>query len=153
MMALPPPNDQVCFSTDEFLDKDFQVDEFVSRCRKRVTMEGLRQDLDGYFRTLKSAMVELINKDYADFVNLSANLVSYKEFHLMHIWSVFQIMHTCRPVSVNVYTYMHSHPPHRLEWTSRLVISCRHCSNCKQRFWYINVENCGLIQTIYNFSL
>lgn len=75
-MALPPASEQVCFSTEEFLDKNFQVDEFVSRCRKRVTMEGLREDLDGYFRTLKSAMVELINKDYADFVNLSANLVS-----------------------------------------------------------------------------
>ena len=51
------------------------MDEFVSRCRKRVTIECLREDLDSYFRTLKSAMVELINKDYADFVNLSSNLV------------------------------------------------------------------------------
>ena len=130
-MALPPPNDQVCFSTDEFLDKDFQVDEFVSRCRKRVTMEGLREDLDGYFRTLKSAMVELINKDYADFVNLSANLVSYKYFHLMHTGPISIY---CTLVGHICYTHTHTHTV-RLEWTSQFVISCHHCSNCKQRSW------------------
>ena len=74
-MALPPHSQELCFSTDAFLDRDFHVDEFVSQCRKRVTIECLREDLDAYFRTLKSAMVELINKDYADFVNLSSNLV------------------------------------------------------------------------------
>ena len=75
-MALPPPSQELCFATEAFLDKDFHVDEFVSQCRKRVTIECLREDLEAYFRTLKSAMVELINKDYADFVNLSSNLVS-----------------------------------------------------------------------------
>lgn len=68
----------LCFSEyiKDFQDKDFQVDEFVSKCRKKVSIECLRQDLDSYYRTLKSAMVELINKDYADFVSLSSNLVS-----------------------------------------------------------------------------
>lgn len=51
------------------------MDDFVNQCRKRVTIECLRDDLDAYYRTLKSSMVELINKDYADFVNLSSNLV------------------------------------------------------------------------------
>ncbi|XP_064402845.1 conserved oligomeric Golgi complex subunit 2-like isoform X2 [Halichondria panicea] len=73
-MALPEPQEQMCFSPEELLAKDFAVDEFVARCRRRVTMEGLREELHGYFKTLKSAMVELINQDYADFVNLSANL-------------------------------------------------------------------------------
>jgi len=31
--------------------------------------------LEIYFKLLKNAMIELINKDYADFVNLSTNLV------------------------------------------------------------------------------
>ncbi len=74
-MALPEPQEHMCFSPDELLAKDFAVDEFVACCRRRVTMEGLREELHGYFKTLKSAMVELINQDYADFVNLSANLV------------------------------------------------------------------------------
>ena len=77
-MALPPHPQELCFSTDVFLEEGFNVDEFVSQCRKRVTIECLREDLEAYFRTLKSAMVELINKDYADFVSLSSNLVREK---------------------------------------------------------------------------
>lgn len=78
-MALPGHSEELCFSTDILLDKNFKVDDFVSQCRQHVTIERLREDLDGYFRTLKNAMVELINKDYADFVNLSANLVSNRD--------------------------------------------------------------------------
>ena len=74
-MTLPSHSDELCFSTDVFLEESFAVDDFVNQCRKRVTIECLRDDLDAYYRTLKNAMVELINKDYADFVNLSANLV------------------------------------------------------------------------------
>lgn len=55
---------------------DFDVDRFVSDCRKRVQLEELREDLELYYRLLKTAMVELINQDYADFVNLSTNLVT-----------------------------------------------------------------------------
>uniref|UniRef100_A0A8C9VV96 Conserved oligomeric Golgi complex subunit 2 n=1 Tax=Scleropages formosus TaxID=113540 RepID=A0A8C9VV96_SCLFO len=54
---------------------DFDVDHFVAECRKRVQLEELREDLELYYKLLKTAMVELINKDYADFVNLSTNLV------------------------------------------------------------------------------
>lgn len=74
---LPSHPEHFCFSEyiQEFQDKNFQLDEFISKCRKKVTIECLRQDLDSYYRTLKGAMVELINKDYADFVNLSSKLV------------------------------------------------------------------------------
>ncbi|KAB0337190.1 hypothetical protein FD755_025707, partial [Muntiacus reevesi] len=55
--------------------EDFDVDHFVSDCRKRVQLEALRDDLELYYK-LKTAMVELINKDYAGFVNLSTNLIN-----------------------------------------------------------------------------
>uniref|UniRef100_A0A672GSA4 Conserved oligomeric Golgi complex subunit 2 n=1 Tax=Salarias fasciatus TaxID=181472 RepID=A0A672GSA4_SALFA len=54
---------------------DFDVDQFVAECRKQVQLEEMREDLELYYKLLKTAMVELINKDYADFVNLSTNLV------------------------------------------------------------------------------
>jgi hypothetical protein len=38
-------------------------------CRRRVPLETLRDDLNTYLKILRSAMIELINKDYADFVN------------------------------------------------------------------------------------
>ncbi|XP_072827071.1 conserved oligomeric Golgi complex subunit 2 isoform X2 [Vicugna pacos] len=74
-MNLPKGPDTLCFDKDEFMKEDFDVDHFVSDCRKRVQLEELRADLELYYKLLKTAMVELINRDYADFVNLSTNLV------------------------------------------------------------------------------
>ena len=91
-MTLPKHAEELCFSTDVFLEEKFSVDDFVNKCRKRVTIECLRDDLDAYYRTLKSAMVELINKDYADFVNLSANLVRISTGRRRR--SLFYIMRT-----------------------------------------------------------
>nr|XP_039270942.1 conserved oligomeric Golgi complex subunit 2-like [Styela clava] len=72
---LPMAPSTLCFDKNEFMNKDFSVDKFVADCRRRVQLETLRQDLEVYFKLLKNAMIELINKDYADFVNLSSNLV------------------------------------------------------------------------------
>ncbi|XP_041280178.1 conserved oligomeric Golgi complex subunit 2 isoform X2 [Onychostruthus taczanowskii] len=74
-MNLPRGPENLCFDKDEFMKADFDVDHFVSDCKKRVQLEELREDLELYYKLLKTAMVELINKDYADFVNLSTNLV------------------------------------------------------------------------------
>ncbi|XP_043367280.1 conserved oligomeric Golgi complex subunit 2 isoform X3 [Dermochelys coriacea] len=74
-MCLPRGPENLCFDKDEFMKPDFDVDHFVSDCRKRVQLEELRDDLELYYKLLKTSMVELINKDYADFVNLSTNLV------------------------------------------------------------------------------
>lgn len=65
----------MCFDKDVFMKDDFDVDQFVADCRKHVQLEEMREDLELYYKLLKTAMVELINKDYADFVNLSTNLV------------------------------------------------------------------------------
>ena len=54
---------------------DFEVDKFILNCKKKVGLENLKEDLDLYLKVIRSAMIELINKDYADFVNLSTNLV------------------------------------------------------------------------------
>jgi hypothetical protein len=35
----------------------------------------MRDDLGIYLKILRSAMIELINKDYTDFVTLSSNLI------------------------------------------------------------------------------
>ncbi|XP_005812226.1 conserved oligomeric Golgi complex subunit 2 [Xiphophorus maculatus] len=74
-MNLPKGPDSLCFDKDVFMKDDFDVDQFVAECRKQVQLEEMREDLEMYYKLLKTAMVELINKDYADFVNLSTNLV------------------------------------------------------------------------------
>lgn len=73
--SLPENPQALCFPISVLLEEEFSVDEFVSSCKKRVSIETLRNDLESYFKTLKNSMVELINHDYADFVKLSSNLV------------------------------------------------------------------------------
>lgn len=73
------------------LQDDFDVDQFVAECRKQVQLEELREDLELYYKLLKTAMVELINKDYADFVNLSTNLVSCYSCYLMAVTVILNV--------------------------------------------------------------
>ena len=51
------------------------MDTFLHDHRSNATLETMRDDLGVYLKILRSAMIELINKDYADFVNLSSNLI------------------------------------------------------------------------------
>lgn len=88
-------NSFFCF----YFQEDFDVDHFVSDCRKRVQLEALRDDLELYYKLLKTAMVELINKDYADFVNLSTNLVNFKSrvptSQCIYIRTTHSLSHSC----------------------------------------------------------
>jgi len=65
----------LCFSKDVFTNEEFKVDVFVQDCKRRVALESVLNDLKEYSHSLDNELLELINKDYADFVNLSSNLV------------------------------------------------------------------------------
>ncbi|KAJ3400050.1 Conserved oligomeric Golgi complex subunit 2, partial [Chytridiales sp. JEL 0842] len=52
----------------------FSAEEFVGE-RLHIPLQRLRNELTMILTTLKSDLVELINRDYADFINLSTNLV------------------------------------------------------------------------------
>ncbi|KAL5268859.1 hypothetical protein ACHWQZ_G002633 [Mnemiopsis leidyi] len=65
----------VCFRPEEFFEENFDVDTFLALNRKSFTLESLKKDLENYSTTIQNSLVELINRDYADFVNLSTNLV------------------------------------------------------------------------------
>ncbi|XP_043272378.1 conserved oligomeric Golgi complex subunit 2 [Venturia canescens] len=72
-----PPNapSDLCFDGNEFIEPNFDVDTFLHNHRGNASLEIMRDDLGVYLKILRSAMIELINKDYADFVNLSSNLI------------------------------------------------------------------------------
>ncbi|CAA9993075.1 unnamed protein product [Nesidiocoris tenuis] len=65
----------LCFDSRNFNKEHFSVDEFLQEHRNRANLETLRDDLGAYLQVLRSAMIDLINKDYADFVDLSSNLI------------------------------------------------------------------------------
>lgn len=71
---LPAAPPELCFDKNDFGRRAFSVDEFLQSHRNAATMETMRDDLGVYLKVLRSAMIELINEDYADFVNLAANL-------------------------------------------------------------------------------
>ncbi|KAG0365000.1 Conserved oligomeric Golgi complex subunit 2 [Mortierella sp. AD032] len=52
---------------------DFDTDEFLS-ARRHLPLEELKSQLNSHMKELKTELVELINSDYADFINLSTNL-------------------------------------------------------------------------------
>lgn len=55
---------------------NFSVDNFLAE-RQNVPLETVRDDLGAYLKVLRLAMIDLINKDYANFVNLSATLIDF----------------------------------------------------------------------------
>lgn len=65
----------VAFHKEDFLHEGFNVDGFLARYAGNYGLDSLRDDLGMYLQVLRVAMIELINDDYADFVNLSSNLV------------------------------------------------------------------------------
>ncbi len=53
----------------------FDENAFIlDRLNMGIPLEDLHDSLLQYFNILKNSLVELINQDYADFVNLSSNL-------------------------------------------------------------------------------
>ncbi|KAF6027486.1 COG2 [Bugula neritina] len=73
--VLPAAPENLCFNKDEFIKEDYDIDKFLANVRRHSSLETLREDLSVYMKILQNALVELINRDYADFVNLSSNLV------------------------------------------------------------------------------
>merc|ERR1719192_2756899 len=68
----------LCVTKTDFLKQDFSVDNFFIEVNVReggASLDVLRDDLGVYLKVLRSSMIELINQDYAEFVNLSTNLV------------------------------------------------------------------------------
>ncbi|KAG5683329.1 hypothetical protein PVAND_012615 [Polypedilum vanderplanki] len=76
LINIPSSSSELCFDQNEFFKTNFSVDDFLHNYRYSATLETFRDDLGVYLKILRSSMIELINQDYADFVNLSANFIN-----------------------------------------------------------------------------
>ncbi|TPX32873.1 hypothetical protein SmJEL517_g04076 [Synchytrium microbalum] len=63
----------VSYSRDEFLSSNFAASTFLEDHR-HLQLEVLKTELNTSVKDLKHELVELINRDYADFISLSSNL-------------------------------------------------------------------------------
>ncbi|XP_057785941.1 conserved oligomeric Golgi complex subunit 2 [Salvia miltiorrhiza] len=59
----------------KFSDPEFDPESYISDLRTFVPFDTLRSELRSHLGALKHELVELINRDYADFVSLSTKLV------------------------------------------------------------------------------
>lgn len=65
----------LCFNKEVFDEEGFSVDQFLLDLHRRsLPLTSVLADLRRYNSALETQLLELINKDYADFVNLSSNL-------------------------------------------------------------------------------
>ncbi|KAL6175031.1 hypothetical protein ACLB2K_051674 [Fragaria x ananassa] len=63
------------FKPSLFLSPDFDSEAYISDLRTFVPFDTLRSELQSYLASLNHDLIDLINRDYADFVNLSTKLV------------------------------------------------------------------------------
>ncbi|CAK1583368.1 unnamed protein product [Parnassius mnemosyne] len=75
--TLPPAPRGLCFDRNDFVKTNFSVDNFLIDHQNVASLETMRDDLGVYLKVLRLAMIELINKDYANFVNLCATLIGF----------------------------------------------------------------------------
>ncbi|CAN7114444.1 hypothetical protein HID58_008823 [Brassica napus] len=67
------------FNPSLFLSPVFDSESFISDLRTFVPFDTLRSELRSHLSSLNGELVDHINRDYADFVNLSAKLVDIDE--------------------------------------------------------------------------
>ncbi|CAJ2664222.1 conserved oligomeric Golgi complex subunit 2 [Trifolium pratense] len=63
------------FKPASFLSPDFDSESYISELRTFVPFDTLRSELNNYLSSLNHELIDLINRDYTDFVNLSTKLV------------------------------------------------------------------------------
>ncbi|GMN56648.1 hypothetical protein TIFTF001_025753 [Ficus carica] len=75
LFADPLDGHPLWFKPELFLSPDFDSESYISELRTFVPFETLRSELQSYLSSLNHELIDLINRDYADFVNLSTKLV------------------------------------------------------------------------------
>ncbi|XP_065630326.1 conserved oligomeric Golgi complex subunit 2 [Quercus suber] len=63
------------FKPSLFLSPNFDSESYISELRTFVPFDTLRSELESHRAALNHELIDLINRDYADFVNLSTKLV------------------------------------------------------------------------------
>lgn len=94
---------KLCFDPREFAavgEQPFDAAGFVSRHLAGTSQDVLRADLAAHGERLRAQLVDLLNRDYADFIALAADLVGTTEAieriktHLVALLARVQAAHT-----------------------------------------------------------
>ncbi|XP_030493253.2 conserved oligomeric Golgi complex subunit 2 isoform X2 [Cannabis sativa] len=75
LFADPLDGHPLWFKPELFLSPNFDSESYISELRTFVPFDTLRSELHSHLSSLNHELIDLINRDYADFVNLSTKLV------------------------------------------------------------------------------
>jgi hypothetical protein len=67
-------SDELLFRDSDFEDENFDDAEFVSKYRRVITLESLREQLVIYNSLVKKDLYSIINRDYKDFITISTKV-------------------------------------------------------------------------------
>lgn len=99
----PLPNNAV--ERSAFRALDFEPDSFLSS-RRHLGLERMKAELNTHLKQLKTELIELINRDYQDFINLSTNLKGVDK-DIEHLKTPLADMETQVKVSYGVYVALY----------------------------------------------
>lgn len=68
-------SDPLWFKPEPFLSPNFDSESHISQLPTFVPFHTLRSQLNNYLSSLNHQLIHLINRDYSDFANLTANIV------------------------------------------------------------------------------
>ncbi|KAJ5075198.1 conserved oligomeric golgi complex component 2 [Anaeramoeba ignava] len=76
-----------------FFTDNFYVEEFIREARQALTLEQFLKELNNIHHILNNKLVDLINKDYSQFLSLSSNLIGIdnKIQHLLESLNIIKI--------------------------------------------------------------
>ena len=73
--AAPPPHEGFfIFPESEFEGELFHTPSLITKYRKVVSLEALREQLLAYSGALKQQLYTIINRDYKDFITISTKV-------------------------------------------------------------------------------
>ena len=77
------------FKPSLFLSPNFDFESYISKLRTFVPFNTLRSELKSHCAALNHKLINLINRDYADFVNLNTKLVVVVDICAVPMFFIF----------------------------------------------------------------
>lgn len=66
--------EEFLFQDSDFEDEHFDPAAFVAKYRRVSSLEGLRDQLVSYSKSVKTQLYQIINRDYKDFITISTKV-------------------------------------------------------------------------------
>ncbi|KAF0688242.1 Aste57867_20112 [Aphanomyces stellatus] len=139
---------QYCFDDAAFEAESFNASNFLEECQSRNPIAQVHRDLEKFMQSLENQLVAIIDKDYAEFLQLSIKLKGVNSAALSLRSPLLQILERVQAVKAASYALVHKAEIQVEEFEDiqkqkeelRLAIGCVH--------HFIISEKLGAVETL-----